>query len=89
MAGAPFKMKGSPMLRNFGIGATKTVGSTTEEKYGDNPYTPHNVGNLGGDYQGNVNVAKSLNMNLRRYNAQPGQTIKTNEGRTYTFPTIE
>jgi hypothetical protein len=89
MAG-PFKMKGwSPFTQK--VGATKTGGTKTEEtekKIVEDPYTPHNVGDLGGDYEGNVNVAKSLNMNLRRYNARPGQTIKTKEGKTYTFPTV-
>lgn len=114
-----FKMKGSPMQRNFGVGSplhdeqallstgplvgTKDKKSTTGidvkkstgtmKNQGGDPYTQHNVS--GGNQQARINAAKALNMNLKVYNAKPGDKVKlkgTDKRMLkshYTFPTLK
>ena len=102
-----FKMKGSPMQRNFGVGSPlhdekdkksttgidvkKSTGSMKSQ--GGDPYTQHNVS--GGNQQARINAAKALNMNLKVYNAKPGDKVKlkgTDKRMLkshYTFPTLK
>jgi len=83
-----FKMKGSPMQRNFGVGSplhdekdkksttgidVKKSTKTTKSQEGD-PYTQHNVS--GGNQQARINKSKALNMNLKVYKAKPGDKVK-------------
>ena len=60
---------------------------------GGDPYTQHNVS--GGNQQARINAAKALNMNLKVYNAKPGDKVKlkgTDKRMLrshYTFPTLK
>ena len=102
-----FKMKGSPMQRNFGVGSPlhdekdkksttgidvkKSTGSMKSQ--GGDPYTQFNVS--GGNQAARINTAKSLNMKLKVYKANPGEKVKlkgTDKRMLkshYTFPTLK